>query len=397
MVLLSLLLIVHAFLWIFVAEWKLRRHRALTPRLLPAEHAPASESGIAVFVPARNEERAIRAAITSLLRQRGLGRYAVICANDHSTDGTGRILRRLKRGVMADRFAHFDVPELPQGWMGKCHGLYHAVKRAPKDAEFYLFTDADVIHAPDTVRRAHAHMVRENADLLAIVPRVDCVGFWENAVMPVLMHIGSLTINPANLNDPTRKDIAGIGAFCMLRRSMYEKWGGHRAIRGEVIDDMAMAFMTKRARGKMLLVRDPRAIHLRMYTDLASIISGFEKNMHTAIGGGFARTAAAATGFVIGHLLPLMVSVAALMIGGKGSGALALAGLGVAFLYGLLLVFRIRTVMKLTPWMVVVGYPLGVLLCGWIMVRSAWQGAVLGEVRWRGRVIKRPKQKVKLA
>ncbi|CAN5452610.1 hydroxychlorobactene glucosyltransferase CruC [soil metagenome] len=387
----------HSFFWFVLTELRFRRNQRASSYLMkaPAQNPPRMPS-VSVFVPARNEERYIERAIRSLLAQDYPGAFHIYCANDHSKDRTGEILRKLLKEFGNARLTVFNTPELPAGWMGKCHALYRAVALQPEKADIYLFTDADVVHRPDTIRRAVLNLHRAKVDLFAIMPYVHCVGFWENAILPILMHFGILILNPANLNNPRKREAVGIGAFTMIRRAMYEKWGGHDAIRGEIIDDMAMGVMTKRAGGRMAFVRAGRAVELRMYTDFDSISKGFEKNMHASIGAPFPIACLAAFGISLQHCTPAVVMLAALVLPVHHAVSLFVAALLVHIATGLVLYSRTSHFLGAKPLVLIVAYPIGAIAASTIMIRSAWHARFLKQVRWRGRTLPLPKQRTKM-
>jgi hypothetical protein len=388
------LLAVHLVLWfgLMGRAWH-RNVRAMArlPRRVPAR---VRWPRVCAIVPARNEERALERALRSLLAQ-DYPNFVVVCANDGSTDRTGAILQRLA-GEFPHRLVVTHVPEPPPGWMGKTHAQWHAVRLAPADATLLLFTDADVEHAPDTLRRAVAKLDAERADLLAIFPVVRSGSLAENAALPVLMHAGLTGVDLRGLNDPRRRVAVGIGAFTLLRRGLYERWGGHEAIRGEVIDDIALGVMTKRAGGRLVLARDPHAVQLRMYHGLWDLVRGFEKNVHTAVGGGVVRLVAAAFALSGVHLMPLVAAAIAWShVGTEAKLAFFLAG-ALALATGETLAERTACFHRGNPWATALGYPLGVAVALLVFVRSAWHGAVRGRVRWRGRTLSRPPQQVRI-
>lgn len=389
----------HAALWFGVLEDRYWRHRRAIPMLGRLEKGVVRGGPrVAVLVPARNEAAAIESAIRSLLVQ-SYPRLRIIVANDRSTDATRAILGELlKEPAAHHRLVVVDVPcDPPDGWMGKCHALWHAARQLRDDEEVLLFADADVVHHRHIVARAVADMQRHRVDLLAIFPRVDCKSFWESALMPVLASIGIAAIDARKLNDPTSNEAAGIGAFTMMRRAMYDAWGGHEAIRGEVIDDMALAWMTKRHGGTMRLCQANGGVHLRMYRGLGDIVRGFTKNAHTSFGGGMGRAVAVASAFGFAHLGWLVGG--ALMVastwGLMQAAAVALT-LAMWVAVGASIARRSAAFANANRLHLVVGYPLGVVLMMGIMLRSTWLGAVRGVVVWRGRTLRRPEQKVRM-
>ncbi len=385
------LLIVHAFFWFGLIGWKYRRHVRGMPRL-EAEVPGTSYPRLGVFVPARNEEAGIEASLRSLLAQ-DYPDLHVIVANDHSTDRTGEILRDLQRETGDERLTVFDVPNLPDGWMGKCHALHRSVPKAPEGTGLYLFTDADVIHEPGTLKRAVSHMRRDNADLFSFFPRLDCVGFWENVALPLMVHSGLSQLETHRINDPASRSVASVGAFILITREMYERWGGHEAIKGEVIDDIAMGMMTKEAGGRACFVRDPHAIHLRMYDSLNSIVRGFEKNSLTAMGGNLFNVVLICALYSFAYLLPAFLTPAAAL---AGAGLASLATLLYTLALGLSLAVRTREFLDFKPLHTVLFYPAGAFINMVIFLKSAYHGLFEGVIIWRGRKMPRGEQRVRL-
>lgn len=367
------------------------RYRGL-PR---GDRAPRTWPSVAVLVPARNEERAIGGALETLLRQDYPGPLRVVVANDHSTDSTGAIARRVAAGHAHRDVDVFDVPELPPGWMGKNHALHRAVARLGGSTDLYLFTDADVHFAPDTIRRAVCLSESLGADLLVGIPEVDAVGAWENILLPASVLFMLASLDPRRVEGTDQRHYMGVGAFNLIRRSAYERFGGHRAIRGEVLDDVALGMMTKQTGGRVRLFRPGgRRLHLRMYTGLSSMIAGFSKNAHAAIGGGpLLATALVGVQFflALGPLIALGLALA--------GGSALVAGLAAIWTatVGLMVVRRAPLQVRANqPWLSGSLWWLGLSILGYILARSSWLALGRGEIHWRGRRLARPEQKVRL-
>jgi chlorobactene glucosyltransferase len=385
----------YAILWLVLLEYRYESHLAAIPRLRPLPPREVELPPLCVLVPARNEERAIGDAVRSLLAQ-DYPNLRIIVADDHSTDRTPEILEGLSREFGPERLTVFRVPELPDGWMGKCHALHEASKLSPAESSIFLFTDADVIHEPGTLRRAVTHMKEENADLLAIFPAIDCVGVWERICFPLLVHSGIAALRVHHLNDPSRPVAAGVGAFSMVRREIYDAIGGHEAVRNEVIDDMALAVMIKRHGGRLLLVRDARAVHLRMYDSLASLMAGFEKNTYTALGANWRSLVIVLVIYGVLHMLPFLLIIAGLI--GAAHPAFLWPALGFALwgAVGRAITLRTRPFIRGRSFAFGFAYPLGVLVMLMVFVRSAWHCGYRGVIPWRGRRLKRPEKNVRL-
>src|SRR5215218_1760725 len=127
---------------------------------------------LSIVVAARNEARGIEQAMRSLLSQ-DAPRLEVVAVDDRSDDATGAILDRFAEGEPRLRVVH--VADLPPGWLGKNHALWLGAERA--GGELLLFTDADVVMAPDTLRRAAAMMAAGGIDHLPAGMHVDMPGW----------------------------------------------------------------------------------------------------------------------------------------------------------------------------------------------------------------------------
>lgn len=152
--------------------------RKLTAESLPDNELPF----ITVIVPARNEAGKIGRCLESLAKQ-NYPKYEIIAVDDRSQDSTGTIIQEL-----AEKYPHLKCirgKEAPPGWIGKCSALVQAVEHA--NGQWYLFTDADTCHTPESLRYAITYALRNKAELISFMPVQELGSFWERAVMPVLL------------------------------------------------------------------------------------------------------------------------------------------------------------------------------------------------------------------
>ncbi len=194
-------------------------------------------------MPARDEERGIAGAIHSL-RALDYGNVQVIVVDDQSRDGT----------LAAARAAAGDDPRvrvvagrpLPPGWIGKPWACWQAMASA--EGEWLLFTDADVVHAPDSLGRALALARRLGRGGLTLLPVIDSGGFAERAVTPAAVVAISTLVAPGPLARSPRSGVAlAAGGYMLMPRALYDRIGGHAAIRGRMVDDITLAARAKRA------------------------------------------------------------------------------------------------------------------------------------------------------
>jgi chlorobactene glucosyltransferase len=241
------------------------------------ERYPDSEECplVSVIVPARNEERNIRACVSSLLGQ-SYSSFEVIVVNDHSEDSTGKILSGLQQEHPHVRV--LDCAALPPGWTGKNWACDEGYRQAR--GELIIFTDADTRHAPHFLRKAVAALLHEQADLLTAIPRFATISLAEKAIMPVLIWLAYCVFPFALMNRDRLRIISySNGAFLMFRRNAYQKIGGHAAIRDNVIDDMTLGLRIRRSGQRCVVVNGSAALHCRMYAGMREIYSGFAKNL----------------------------------------------------------------------------------------------------------------------
>ena len=246
---------------------KLRYLAAVEP--LPEAELPL----VSVVVAARDEERNVEVAMRSLLAQ-DLARMELVVVDDRSGDRTGQILDRMAAADPRLRVVH--VRELPPGWLGKNHAL--DLGAADAGGELILFTDADVVMAPETLRLAASFMVRERLDHLTMAPRIDMPGFLLRA-FGVFFGICFLMFSrPWKARDPRSPSHVGIGAFNLVRASSYRRIGTHRAIAMRPDDDMKLGKLMKKNGQRQDFLVAVSHVSVEWYRSVPEAVRGLRKN-----------------------------------------------------------------------------------------------------------------------
>jgi chlorobactene glucosyltransferase len=231
---------------------------------------------VSVIVPARNEERGIERCVHSLAGMH-YPDFEVIVVNDGSTDTTPQILADLEA-----KYTHVKVvnlhEELPEGWAGKVHAMYKGVEAASPDSTWFLFTDADTLHAPGSLERSITRALQERSDMLSALPDFEMLGFWEKILMPIAFIGISLQYPLKKVNSPDNKLAIASGGYLLLRRSAYRRVGGWEALKASLLDDRDMAILVKGSGAKLTLVDGRQLLRVRMYSNLAEIWRGWRKN-----------------------------------------------------------------------------------------------------------------------
>lgn len=239
------------------------------PRL---RRAAQSLAGVAVLVPARDEEANLRVTLPGLVAQGA----PVTVLDDHSTDGTATLARHLGAAVLPGE-------TLPDGWFGKPWACQQLARQASGDV--LVFTDADVMWAPGALRAAVAELRRSGADLLSVWPRQANGTLGERLLTPLVDDV-LLSLLPAPLlRLPHASASAANGQVMIFRRAAYDRLGGHAAVRSDVLEDVRFARAVKAGGGRVSLALGGALVGVRMYRSYPASVRGFGKNALPLHGG----------------------------------------------------------------------------------------------------------------
>ncbi len=289
------------------------------------DRTPAAPDGevprVSIIVPARNEEADIRATMTHLLAL-DYPNYEIIAVDDRSTDRTGEIMDELAAeipgGAGADKPALSEVEgsvrdtrlkvihisELPKGWMGKTHAMWSATQQASGD--WLLFTDADVLFRPDGVRRAIAYAESERADHVVLFPRMIMKRPSERMMIAFFQALFVFGHRPWKVADPKARDHMGVGAFNLVRRSVYEAVGTYKALRMEVVDDMKLGKVIKNAGFAQRNVFGEDLISLHWAKGAFGMVDNLTKNFFAVLSFQWPRTVITIIGLGFLNLGPFL-------------------------------------------------------------------------------------------
>ncbi len=245
--------------------------RRTTPSLRPLPGAPPAP--VSVIVPARDEEHAIEATLRALAGQAA----QVIAVDDESRDGTRAAMGRVA-GIEV-----IDGAPPPPGWLGKSWACHQALQRATQP--WLLFVDADVRLAPGAVAALVAFARTRGASGATAFPFLETGSVAERAVLPVAGALMETAIIPGWAARASWTDVAiGVGGCLLMERALYDRLGGHAAIRGQVVDDLSLARAAKRAGRLLPWARGEELLRLRYYRGAADMWRGWRKNASHAWG-----------------------------------------------------------------------------------------------------------------
>ena len=207
----------------------------------------------------------------------------VIVVNDQSSDRTGAILAELAARILNLRV--IDAGELPAGWFGKNHAV--SIGAAAASEDWLLFTDADTYHSLGSTRRALTDAVDHNAVLVSYSPEQEMETFWERALIPFVYCRLAARFSFARVNDPRHADAAANGQFLLILRDVYQEIGGHAAVAGEILEDVALARRVKRHGCGIYFTAPIGIVRTRMYRSFGAMWQGWTKNLYALTGGSF--------------------------------------------------------------------------------------------------------------
>ena len=341
-------------------------------RRLARQKSTATQS-VSVLIPARNEEPNIRATLQAALANRGVD-FEVIVLDDHSTDGTAKIVSAL--AARDSRLRLETAPPLPAGWCGKQHACHVLAQRARHP--LLVFIDADVRLAPDSLARMAGFLEGSDAALASGVPRQELGTFSERLLIP-LIHFILLGFLPMRAMRRTKSPAfaAGCGQLFIARREAYRRCGGHAQIPESLHDGIKLPRVFRRAGFQTDLFDATDVATCRMYHTNAETWRGLGKNATEGL-------AAPATILPMTVLLLFgqIVPFALLFLAKPGSWMFNLTAIG----GGLALVPRVVAAQRFRQsWPGALLHPLGVLLLLGIQWHALLRKLLGQPMQWKGR------------
>jgi hopene-associated glycosyltransferase HpnB len=275
---------------------------------------------VAAVVPARNEAECIGASIGSLLAQDYPGAWTVILVDDDSDDSTADIARRAAQA--GERLRVVTSRSLPAGWTGKLWAVKQGIDAAaalPQPPDYLLLTDADIVHAPDSVTRLLAHAEAKKLVLTSLMVKLRCESFAERANIPAFIFFFQMLYPFSWVNRPQSKVAAAAGGCMLVRADVLRQAGGIEIIRGALIDDCALAKAVK-AHGSIWLGLTERVHSIRPYPALGDIRRMVARSAYAQLHYSPLLLAGTVAGMVLTYLAPPLLAI-------FGSGTARILGL----------------------------------------------------------------------
>jgi hopene-associated glycosyltransferase HpnB len=288
------------------AFWHLRR---FDMDVLPEQQAPRWPS-VAAVVPARNEAETIARCVESLCRQEYPGELRIFVIDDQSTDETAALaLKAAQKTKAADRVEIIKAVKLEPDWTGKLWALQQGINAVENAApQYFWFTDGDIVHSPDTLRRLMVHAEHGGQELTSLMVLLQARTFPERLLIPAFLYF-FLMLYPPEWIAESRSSAAGAAGGCiLLQRTALERIGGIEAIRGEVIDDCALARAVKRSGGRIWMGMTRKSVSLRTYSTFAEICDLIARTAFTQLRYSWVVLLGTILGLVFTYLVPVALT-----------------------------------------------------------------------------------------
>jgi hopene-associated glycosyltransferase HpnB len=333
---------VSAAAWVYLVAahggfW--RTGERLPPRRAGTGHA--SWPAVVAVVPARNEADSLPGTLPALLAQDYPGRFRVFLVDDGSDDGTAGVAAELGEKAARDGGAPLTVVPgrpRPDGWAGKvwamAQGLAAAVDTGSPAATYVLFTDADITWAPTALRGLVRAAEDDDRALVSQMALLRAETAWERVIVPAFVYFFAQLYPFKKVNSPESRTSAGAGGCMLIAAGALERAGGLEAMRGALIDDVALGTLLKKNGNRIWLGLTSDIRSDRPYPSLASLWHMIARSAYVQLRYNPALLAGTLVGLLLLYAVPPAGAIAALIGVAAGSTGAAVAVTGIAGLVG---------------------------------------------------------------
>jgi hypothetical protein len=362
--------------WLVLLPWVALTAHTVVNAMLLRRLGPAADitDKVAVLLPLRDEADRVTPCLEALLAQRGVPDLTIFVLDDGSADGTAEVVR----SVAGDKVRLLTGVPLPEGWLGKPHAC-RQLAEAAADADVLSFVDADVVLAPDAIAAATTLLRRHHFTLLSPYPEITGTG----RLLQPLLQWSWLTFLPLRaMERSARPSLAAAGGqWLVADRAGYVRAGGHAAVRGEILEDIALARQVKRSGGRIALAGASQHATCRMYSSWRELTDGYSKSLWASFGSRLAAGTVVVTLLFLYALPPVATLILAVLGSGQAASIAATA-------YLLAVAGRVvaAVVTGGRAWPDALAHPVSIALFAWLVTRS-FRLRRKGRLRWRGRPV----------
>jgi hopene-associated glycosyltransferase HpnB len=323
-----------AWLWLLLGQGRFWR----TDIRLPKGEEPSRWPGVAIVVPARDEADVLPLSLPTLLAQDYPGPARVLLVDDGSTDGTGALARRLAEGQPTGLPLTVHSPGDPEpGWTGKLWALRHGMSLAREDGdtEFLLLTDADIAHAPDSLRSLVRAATGARLDLVSQMARLRADSGWERLIVPAFVYFFAQLYPFGRVNRPASRTAAAAGGCVLLRTDAAVRAQLPDSIRGAVIDDVTLARAVKHGGAGRIWLGLAEGVHsVRPYERLPQLWRMVARSAYAQLRHSPLLLAGTVVGLALVYLVPPVTALAGSPVGAAAWAVMAVTYMPMLRYYG---------------------------------------------------------------
>lgn len=335
---------------------------------------PASWPAVTAIVPARDEADVVARSIGSLIAQDYPGDFRIVLVDDNSSDGTAQIAAALAGA--ADRLTILSGAPLAPGWTGKLWAVSQGIAAAGDVPAWLWLTDADIEHAPDTLRTLVSRGIGDKRVLVSLMARLRCESLAEKALIPAFVFFFQMLYPFGEVNRRGAGPGAAAGGCMLVDGQALAAAGGIAAVRTALIDDCAFGALLK-TQGAVWLGLTDRSVSIRRYDTATSVAAMISRSAYAQLGYSPRLLAGTILGLSLMYLAPPLLAL-------LGTGAAQIAGIATWALMMLAFQPMLRFYRRSPLWGIAL--PLIAAFYAGCTLLSAWQHHRGRGGLWKGRV-----------
>ena len=256
---------------------------------------------VSVLIPARNEEKNIGRCLRSLSKQ-DYHNLEILVLDDNSSDETSRVVEEISK--KDTRIRLIRGRSLGRGWKGKSYACHQLSMEAT--GRYYVFTDADTLHFPNSISSSLEALISTRLDVLSVFPKQIMVSVHERMVV-IFINLAVLALMPLGMIRKTRSSRISManGQFMLFKRSVYKSIGGHRSIKNDIVEDVAISKQVKKCGYRFMVFDGRETIYCRMYDGFKNVVRGFSKFIFAAMNYSVIKLGAVISFIMLLFMLPV--------------------------------------------------------------------------------------------
>ena len=272
---------------------------------------PERWPAVTAVIPARNESEVIAASIQSLLRQDYSGAFQIVIVDDESDDGTAAKATRAAAASPGRSVTVLRANGPSAGWTGKLWALNQGIAAAEKsEPEFLLLTDADIVHAPDTLTWLVAQSLSGGFVLTSLMAKLRCESLAERSHVPAFIYFFQMLFPFSWVCRAHSRTAAAAGGCMLIRRDALESIGGVASIRNALIDDCSLAAKLKMT-GPIWLGLTDRVRSIRPYDAFADVQKMISRSAYAQLRNSPLLLLGTIAGMAITFVIPPLLAILA--------------------------------------------------------------------------------------